>query len=584
MPDSPQSIIDTALKTGIKTSSLVEFIPIIIIPAAIVVLLLLLIIPIKGLFRIQSITKKLKKINSKASTAGEMGEGLKESELKLIWSEYSESFIRDKQGNIKRNTKRPHDFFNREHIFLEMEIDDHVLESFGSHAVAVGILGTFLGLVASIYGLNTGNSEMLKDGIEKLLDGAGSAFWTSIIGIFASFLFNWRKNVYIARFNRQIHKLNTALEEQLEFITSEKILLEQTEVLRDIDEHLNLKLDEAPNKIALELKPVFESIRSAVEQLNESGSKAIEKNFETSSLKVEDIISKLSSAVEKMVHSSESFSNQVSTSTDLMSRKLVEMGDNASKQMENSQKNQEQINKKTSENLEQLVHRMMEAVSKGKEEMGKNMTESVNKIAQSQQHIDKHIKTVFENILENQNNIYTTNREASKENVKLLTDVHEKFQSNIEKLINLSESWQEKEKVEERARNDLLKVSHDSQKNITTLKSILEQMVSFSKSLQGFSEKSYQAIQKMREANSEIHSVWKNYDERFAHIDKYGEEFFKKLASGIEGTWDKFHKHLKDNQEQIEKSCNNFAVLLEGLKELLEGLKELVEELNETKE
>ena len=55
---------------------------------------------------------------------------------------------------------------------------------------ALGLLGTFLGLVTGISTVEFSSAEATMDSIENLLRGIGTAFYTSIVGVILSILFN----------------------------------------------------------------------------------------------------------------------------------------------------------------------------------------------------------------------------------------------------------------------------------------------------------------------------------------------------------------------------------------------------------
>ncbi|MDO4483185.1 MAG: hypothetical protein Q4C54_01760 [Clostridia bacterium] len=63
-------------------------------------------------------------------------------------------------------------------------------EMIPSLLTSLGILGTFIGLMRGLTGLNMSDAEALMKGIPVLLDGMKGAFGTSVLGISCSLLFN----------------------------------------------------------------------------------------------------------------------------------------------------------------------------------------------------------------------------------------------------------------------------------------------------------------------------------------------------------------------------------------------------------
>lgn len=110
-----------------------------------------------------------------------------------------------------------------------------VLLQIAGTLTALGLLGTFLGLVTGISGVAFSTLEDTMAGIENLLSGITTAFYTSIVGVILSILFNvayrivW--NVMLREmqlFTEQFHlEIQPDAEEQIrakEYLNSEEIL------------------------------------------------------------------------------------------------------------------------------------------------------------------------------------------------------------------------------------------------------------------------------------------------------------------------------------------------------------------------
>lgn len=95
--------------------------------------------------------------------------------------------------------------------------EDTVLYTSGSVSLAeltpgiltsLGILGTFLGLVRGLYGLqlDTANTENLLAAMQQLIGGMSTAFMTSIVGVSASLLFSLLNNRQMTRCRRTVDR------------------------------------------------------------------------------------------------------------------------------------------------------------------------------------------------------------------------------------------------------------------------------------------------------------------------------------------------------------------------------------------
>ncbi|MEZ4743642.1 MAG: hypothetical protein R3B45_14555 [Bdellovibrionota bacterium] len=100
-----------------------------------------------------------------------------------------------------------------EESIISPRLDKNAYQSIGSHLSGMGVLGTFIGLSASIYlarkGLMGSNFLQMRDSLDQLLGGAALAFWTSMVGVGCSLLYN---RVEIAVFSTLRYKLQTLIE------------------------------------------------------------------------------------------------------------------------------------------------------------------------------------------------------------------------------------------------------------------------------------------------------------------------------------------------------------------------------------
>lgn len=107
---------------------------------------------------------------------------------------------------------------------------------------ALGLLGTFLGLVTGISTVEFSSAEATMESIETLLRGIGTAFYTSIVGVILSILFNiayrliW--NIMLREMNLFIEQFHTYIQpsadEQIrakQYLNTEK-MIETLDVLR----------------------------------------------------------------------------------------------------------------------------------------------------------------------------------------------------------------------------------------------------------------------------------------------------------------------------------------------------------------
>lgn len=133
--------------------------------------------------------------------------------------------------------------------------------------VALGILGTFLGLVMVLPDLNANphSSEIdaLKELIQTVRSGLGLAFWTSILGISASIIFLFCDRMLIQRVENEIHRLSHAVATAYRTLSPDEMGRIQFGLLNNgVDTLRHLATDLAAN-LANVITPAFgEAVRS----------------------------------------------------------------------------------------------------------------------------------------------------------------------------------------------------------------------------------------------------------------------------------------------------------------------------------
>ena len=77
----------------------------------------------------------------------------------------------------------------------------------------LGLLGTFVGITQGISGIEFGNIDAMKNGIEVLLSGTKNAFMTSVFGLLFALVYNIADNriyrPYTKKLDALIDQLNT---------------------------------------------------------------------------------------------------------------------------------------------------------------------------------------------------------------------------------------------------------------------------------------------------------------------------------------------------------------------------------------
>ena len=166
-------------------------------------------------------------------------------ESKLLgpfWQEFTATFIFPDPGigdpisNVIQSTVDSEFYFNAENLLTE-RVNSRFYNQLPNYLIGLGILGTFIGLVAGISlsapFLQSQDINETKQALRSLLDGASLAFWTSIAGILMSIAFSVGEKKYMHIYQGLVHKWNALLDERLDHVTLEYLASKQLEQARE---------------------------------------------------------------------------------------------------------------------------------------------------------------------------------------------------------------------------------------------------------------------------------------------------------------------------------------------------------------
>lgn len=152
-----------------------------------VIILYFLIEIIRLYLKVSTLRKEIKSIDIDKSDSFE-----KTVTLQNLWINYHSSFG---FGPLKKTTEDSNDYFNENTLILNNSNFRYFL-TLPNVFVGLGILGTFVGLVFGISSFNLTDATTIKNSIGTLLNGMGTAFYTSIAGMSASIIFNLLEKIW----------------------------------------------------------------------------------------------------------------------------------------------------------------------------------------------------------------------------------------------------------------------------------------------------------------------------------------------------------------------------------------------------
>ncbi len=167
-----------------------------------VIILYFLIEIIRLYLKVSTLRKEIQSIDIDKSDSFE-----KTVTLQNLWINYQSSFG---FGILKKTTEDSNDYFNENTLILNNSNFRYFL-TLPNVFVGFGILGTFVGLVFGISSFNLTDATTIKNSIGTLLDGMGTAFYTSIAGMSASIIFNLLEKIWFHSAYKEIKILANKL-------------------------------------------------------------------------------------------------------------------------------------------------------------------------------------------------------------------------------------------------------------------------------------------------------------------------------------------------------------------------------------
>jgi archaellum component FlaC len=181
------------------------------------------------------------------------------------WQEFQKTLIVG--GNSQKPTViasvRPSDFFNPRRLLVQYDF----VRAIPNYFVGLGLLGTFIGLIAALTFsaksiTEATDQESIKEALNKLLVTAGAKFYISASGLVASLLLSVVIALVIRHLHHRVREINGALEERLLFASEQDIA--ERQLLIQQDSLTELKLFNT--NIAMR---IGDAVRSAIEASND---------------------------------------------------------------------------------------------------------------------------------------------------------------------------------------------------------------------------------------------------------------------------------------------------------------------------
>ncbi|MCB1675866.1 MAG: anti-phage defense ZorAB system ZorA [Halioglobus sp.] len=182
----------------------------------------------------------------------------------LLWQEFDETLVLSPDNESLFNTYDAEHFFNSQTLAAGLT-GSRLLAAAPSFLVAIGVLGTFVGLTIGLNSLDLDSRssiETLRDGIDGLIAGAAVAFMTSVWGVASSLVLNLFEKLAERSALRGI----TAIQQQVDFLYP-RIPAEQSLVaIAEHSRHTRESMQELHERIGDRLQEAVQGMGDAMQE------------------------------------------------------------------------------------------------------------------------------------------------------------------------------------------------------------------------------------------------------------------------------------------------------------------------------
>lgn len=526
-------------------------------------------------FRLLNVTRRLRrKLESLSKNFSE--ELIKKDNLfTQVWKDYQESFIEFNGG--KKTDEFSYDYFNEKHL-LSANTNLRLINSIPATLVGFGILGTFIGLTYGISNFQTSSTEQIKDSIEILLSGMGTAFVSSIYGMLLSLVFTFFEKVQVNSLHNSIHSLCYNLDKKFKISKEDERTIELIRQERLLNEYFIFK-DESGNDV----KPgnVFRDI------FNENRKQSVAlQSFST------DLANLIEAGFERILSDPDkkelqSLLIQLKESTDLMKiaieTEIQKLGD---KLQDPATDMIEKMLNDLKSSLGDMVKDFNKSVSGSAKDEIENLTKLLGQAGGSLNDFPNKLEDMTDKLNENFKGLQDIVKEISKQTLEQSEDSTRKMKEQVEQTTQLlgnkigdlqigQEVLMTKQTENLQVSESLLNSFNASIERLNELSNQVNETISSFSKVQG----------ELNSASGQLKSITENvlsssnsFKEAQLKFAQHSNEFLKNNASTIE----EIQKSLKQAKELSTEYSSKFEIIEKGLQGIFQQINTGLEDYRDT--
>jgi methyl-accepting chemotaxis protein len=481
------------------------------------------------------------------------------------WAEYAETVIIDPDNERIIITKRPHDYIN-EHSIISQRINLRLLHAVPNYLVGIGLLFTFIGLVAAIHfaagGLSDGNGEQA---LKNLLQMASVKFLSSITGLFCSMILSVIQKHWLNNLNKKIFEVCRKIEELTISITIEQLLndsfkdqKDQTNTLKHLATEIAMQIsgalaDKLPASVALAMQPLAEALNNTAQKLTATNHEGLEQMLNSFTSKLEgaaeneikelvvglkSIQESLQGLLKHIESTGETFNSKLSDAADSLGATLEKTLTSFSEKMNGAAQNEIKELAQNLMNTQESLQGLLANIQNTGDTFGSKIVGAAGELSNTLLPVSKNLVNFNDNI----------------------GAINEKMYAQLDRFDNNIGSLNATLQNIKQTADHIHQAGEPISKAAEGIKNTARSMDLAYKQIQDAFNTSQQTVSAMQRVSEKVVNVWDSYEERFKGVDQDMVKAFVSMQDGLNN----FKLSTRDFVSQFDENFRSAISLLEG--------------------
>lgn len=543
---------------------------------------------------LQAWIKKMKTLNERQQGEAEFVNAFEKHnkgmarDFGTAWKEFEETLIHP-DPDTNDSIRNPHEVsrYLNDSTIIFPKVPFDFYRSVPNLLTGLGILGTFIGLAAGVgaasSGLSSNDPGVITASLQQLLGGASLAFITSIVGIMSSMGFVFFERRESRRLHLAVDRWVKSIESCVRRVTSERVATKQLKQLQSAAgslERFNTELiftlqDALEERITDRLVPQLDRLAGALDGLRQDRSSDAGKMIEhalnrfTEAMKEQTgsqfdemalIVSDLNRTLKKSVDGMARSQQDIQSTLDSVVKTVTKAMDSGANSMTEA----------LQQSLEDVTHRIAEAsagladkLKTSGETATKGMQEAVAAVTDDLTRTAVKAALQITGSLNGMEKAAESLSQSTRRSERTLDDMTG-FVDQINSLRGTIDNAQRsiKDAAEPiRVATQEIRVSSDRTADTLTRTTTLVERVNTS-------------VATLEKHQESVAQAWRQYQERFAGIDRSLAQVFRQIDEGLSGYCDQVKRFANELDHTTSKTIHDLASVTHELGQSIEDLTE----------